>query len=311
MWSEKSLNVLVTGGSGFVGRALLRELLAHGHRVLATTRHPERCLPGDGPLRWVVWDALRRPLPDIEWSGIDAVVHLAAPTENIAGPGSAAAHYQLSVAATFHLLEQAVRHGIGRFLLASTGDVLGGTDGPAREDDVCYRPDSFYGAAKACGELLTRSFRPLLKTTILRFYHPYGPHGDRFLINRLLRRVAAGEVLTVEGEDGILLNPVWVDDLAEGVRLALEVGAPGLFHLAGPEMVTLRQLGRLMGDLVGRPPVFVTVARPAVQRHAGDDSAARRVLGYHPRVGLREGLLRLLGTEAQRPGVAIAEGCHA
>src|SRR5262249_58833907 len=97
-------------------------------------------------------------------------------------PDSARSHFDLSVAATFNLLEAARRHGIDRFILGSTGDALGPTRGPARESAAGYRPASFYGATKACAELLCRGYQSQPAAVVLRFFHPYGPGGERFLI---------------------------------------------------------------------------------------------------------------------------------
>ena len=286
-------NVLVTGGSGFVGRAVLRELTGHGEAVTATHTGRSGAQPALPGVTWVEWDATLEPLPRVAWDRITAILHLAAPPNLFDFPGQAAAMYEITVAATFRLLEAARRYDIPRFVLASTGDVLGGSEGPAKEDDPLYLPTSFYGASKAAAEILLRSYEPLLSTAVLRFYHPYGPGGGRFLINRLLRMVAEGKEVTIEGENGILLNPVWIEDLARGVLLALQSRETGVFHLAGPDTETLRALLLRMGEIAGRPAVIRAIPGPGVERHAGSFAKSERLLGYRPRVSLNEGLRRL------------------
>jgi len=291
--SSRPLAMLVTGGSGFVGKAVVAELLRHGHRVIATTTRPREDLAVARALRWVTWDATHDPLPAVVWENLQAIIHLAAPADLFRFPEQAVATFEVTVAATFRLLEVARSRGVHRLILASTGDVLGPSDGPAREDDVAYRPSSFYGAAKACGEILLRSYTPVLSTAILRLYHPYGPGGDRFLINRLARKVAEGHPVRIEGLDGILVNPVWIEDLAVGVRLAAESDASGIFHLSGPQTLHLRELLKIMGSIVGRDPVIVSDERPPIPKHAGACDAARRAFGYDPEVSVRDGLERL------------------
>ena len=163
----------------------------------------------------------------------------------------------------------------------------------AREDDIAYRPSSFYGAAKSCGELLMRSYAPVLSTTVLRLYHPYGPGGDRFLINRLSRRVVEGQPVHIEGREGILINPVWIEDLAIGIRQAVESDASGVFHLAGPRSLYLRELLEITGSVVGRDPVIFSEEREPARKHAGAFDAASLAFGYDPKVTVREGLQRL------------------
>jgi UDP-glucose 4-epimerase len=285
--------ILVTGGSGFVGKAVLAEL-ARGCAVMATCTGPPYRLPPHPDVTWVQWDAMLEPLPAIEWASVGGIVHLAAPRDPFDFPEQAAAVYEVTLASTFRLLEAARRYGVPRFVLASSGDVLGPSAGPAKEDDPLYSPASFYGAAKASAELLSRSYEKLISTAILRFYHPYGPGGDRFLINRLLRMVAGGEEMQIEGEDGILVNPVWIEDLARGIALALESRETGIFHLAGPDTKTLRSLLMRIGKIVGRPPLIRVGPGPGAERHAGSFARSELVLGYRPRVSLDEGLHRLL-----------------
>jgi UDP-glucose 4-epimerase len=282
--------ILVTGGSGFVGKAVLAELVARGCAVAATCTRPPYRRPLLPDVTWVQWDALLEPLPCVEWASIGGIVHLAAPRELLDFP----ALYESSIASTFRLLEAARLHRISRFVLASSGDVLGPNISPAQEDDLLYLPASFYGAAKACAELLSRSYEKLLSTAILRFYHPYGPGGERFLINRLVRMVTTGEEVQIEGEEGILVNPVWVEDLARGIALAIESRDTGIFHLAGPDTETLRSLLKRIGKIVGRPPLIRVGPGPGAERHASSFARSARVLGYRPRISLDEGLHRLL-----------------
>jgi UDP-glucose 4-epimerase len=286
--------ILVTGGSGFVGQAVLPELLAHGHTIFATacSRIPDM---RHRSLTWILWNATETSVPEVPWSEVDIVLHLASPRKHAQ---DAAQLYRVAVGSTVALLEQSVRHGISRFLVASTGDVLGPLDRPARETDDLYRPDSFYGTVKACAEMLARAFSAELQIAVLRFYHPYGPVGDPFLINRLMAMVAAGSPVTIEGEDGIWLNPVWIEDLAAGVRLAVESDRTGTFHFAGPEIVPLRKVLEVMGEIAGHPAsIQVRPGEPSFA-HAASFEDTQRALGYRPRVSLRSGLERLAAAYA-------------
>jgi len=293
--SRSSLNILVTGGSGFVGTAVVDELVGRDHHVVATTtRASLEGLPTARNLSWTTWDALNEPLPKVDWGILQTILHLAAPSVLFDFPAQAAPVYELGIAATFRLLEAARMNGVQRVLVASTGDVLGSNQRLACENDVMYMPSSFYGAAKACSELLLRSYQSILSTAILRFYHPYGPGGNRFLVNRLVRSVAEGREVIIMGKDGIILNPVWINDLAVGVRLAVESSEAGIFHFAGPETVTLRELLGTIATLVNREPVIRSEPGRPVQRHGGAFEIAQQVLGYYPKTHVRNGLRKLL-----------------
>jgi len=290
--------VLVTGGSGFVGAALVGNLLRRGHDVVATAtaaRAASSTAQSNARLRWVRWDAMHEPVPAVDWNTLDVIVHLAVPRAPFDFVRQANAIYEVTVAATYRILEAARTNGVRRVVAASTGDVLGANSRPAREDDCTYEPSSFYGTTKACAELLLRAYDNVLQTAALRLFHPYGPGGERFLVNRLVRAVSEGREVTIEGPDGILLDPVWIDDLAEGLCLAVESEATGILHFAGPETVTLRQLLGAAGELAGCQPVVRSVPREPVQRHQGTYERTERLLGYRPRVGVRDGIRQLLG----------------
>lgn len=284
--------VLVTGGSGFVGTALVATLLRRGHRVIATAA-TRSGVESHACLRWVRWDATRELVPAVDWSALDVIVHLAVPRAPFDFVRQRDDIYAVTVTATYHMLEAARSNGVRRMLVASTGDVLGGGARPAREEDARYEPTNFYGAAKACAELLLRTYDDM-PTGILRVFHPYGRGGERFLVNRLVRAVQDGRRVTIEGCDGISLNPVWIEDLADGLCLAVESEATGTFHFAGPETVTLRHLIETAGELAGRPPVLRTVPCEPVQRHQATYERTERLLGYCPRVSVRDGIRRLM-----------------
>jgi len=256
---------LVTGGSGFVGRALVAELQSSGWDVLAPTR--------------AEWDAAGTDVPDAPWSEIDAVAHLATATT---GPDV----WAVNAEATRRLGAVGVR----RFVFVSSGDALGDVAEVPDESTPPGHSLSAYGAAKAAGEEAALDAGGV----VVRLFHPYGPGGERFLVNRVVARVAAGEPVTVEGDDGIPLNPPWVEDVAVGLRLAVESDAPGVFHLAGPDLVTLRGLAEVAGEVSGTLARVEPVAGQPRPFHAGRWEHTARVLGYRPSVSLREGIGRLL-----------------
>lgn len=288
------MTVLVTGGSGFVGQAVIAALLRKKHRVIATATALSANLPAAAHLLWVSWNARAEAVPHVSWDGVDAVLHLAVPRQPFDFPAGAAETYDVTVAATFRLLEVARVSGVRRVLLASTADVLGTQNRAATESDVAYAPSSFYGATKAGAELLVRAYQSTLQTAVLRVFHPYGPGGERFLVNRLVTAVAEEREVRIEGPNGILLNPVWLDELALGVCAALESDATGIFHFAGPDTVTLRQLLETAGELTGRAPRIQCAPCAGVQRHYAACERSAQLLGFAPRVTVREGIRRLV-----------------
>jgi nucleoside-diphosphate-sugar epimerase len=293
---------LVTGGGGFIGSALLPILCASGWDVIATSQTPRHPAKHEG-LSWITWRAEEGGVPACDWDKLDCIIHLANPRVQSRDISELKRQVEGGLLATSRLLEQAARHQVRRFVFVSTGDVVSPADGIAQETDHHYAATSFYSAAKASSELLVRSCAALLSTAIVRVYHPFGPGGDDFLINRLLAAVAAGRELTTERGGGILINPIWIDDLAHGLALAAASTATGVFHLAGPDKLRLAEFVRLAGRLLGKPVALHTSpSRPSLN-HAGDCRRARRLLGWRPQMRLAAGLKKMIPSLEQTSAV--------
>jgi len=291
---SKKLNILILGGSGFIGNAVIPELLSRGHKVFATYCNHQPLNEGSPDLTWIAWDATREPLPKIEWREIDTILHLANYSDLRRFPENAKPMFQIIVESTFNLLNKACSVGIKRVVIASTGHVLPDVR-IVYEEDATYAPKNFYGTIKSCAELLATAYSNIISTAVVRFFYPYGPGGERFLIGRLVKDVREGNEILIEGVGGIIINPVYLSDLARGTALALESMATGIFHLAGHEQITLRSFLELVGKLVGRRPVIKSVSIKVPGGHAGLYSRSKEILGYTPLISIEAGIKDVLG----------------
>lgn len=278
--------VLVTGGTGFIGRALLPLLAGRAEVVVLHRGEPP---PGPPGVTWV-----RRDLstPDWDTSGlppVESVVHLAQSLRFREFPAGAADVFQVNLGATERLLEWARACGARRFVLASSG----GHD-PSREvaDGPLPAPGALghYLASKRAAELVAASWSGQLTVAVLRFFFVYGA-GQRpgMLVSRLARAVAAGQAVTLQGPDGLRLNPLHVSDAARALLAALELEQGARIAVAGPETLTLRQVGEELGRQLGIPPRFEVLDEPAPSHLVGDVSLMTRLLGA-PRTRFAEGV---------------------
>ena len=322
------MKILVTGGMGFIGGALIRHLLADSpHEVvnldaLTYAASPEalaavRGHPGYRHERANVGDAaaVARVLAEHR---PDAVVHLAAESHvdrSIDGPGAFVA---TNIVGTAVLLEAARAHrdrlpaagrDAFRFHHVSTDEVFGalGPDDPPFREDSPYRPRSPYAASKAASDHLARAWGETygLPVVVSNTCNNYGPwQFPEKLIPLAIANALEGKPLPVYGRGEQVRDWLFVEDHARALRLVLERGRPGATYAigAGEERRNLdvvraicAELDALLPDPRGpRERLVAFVAdRPGHDfRYAVDAAKARRELGWAPRETFASGLRR-------------------
>src|SRR6266508_900177 len=269
------MKVLITGGSGFIGKPVVAGL-AREHEVWVAGRQPIAAAPRQ---HFVAWDlAERLPVRDFP-PRLDAVVHLAQSRDYRSFPDKAVAIARVNVDATLELLDYASRVGVTHFVFASSGGVYGGASHPIQEDARIEGHD-FYLSTQLAGEVLAHSYRSTLDVITLRLFFVYGrgQSPDRFF-SKLARRVIAGEPVILYGRDGIRLNPIHVLDVVDAVRSSLRLRGSHVVNVAGPEVITLRRLAELIGERVGRAPVLDEQASDPGRDLVADIRLMERLLG--------------------------------
>lgn len=285
--------LLITGATGFLGTRLTARLQA-AHEVWALGRRK----PADASDRvhWLIQDfAAERwtvRLPD----RIDAVIHLAQSPNYRDFPAAAAEIFAVSAAATMRLADWARGAGATHFVLASTGGLYGTCDQPVRESDPPvedHGPLGFYFASKRASELIVSQYSSAMTTAVLRGFFIYGAgQSNQMLMPRLAASVRERRPITLQGRDGIRINPIHVDDAARAVERCLDLKGSSVINIAGPEAVSLRRIAELMSDALQIPAVFA-LDETAQPRHlVADIGRMRSVLG-DPSIAIAEGIAEL------------------
>ncbi len=314
------MNILVTGGTGFTGTALVMRLLESGHRVVALDykeglkteelrRMGAEVVIGSVTDRSVVERAMR---------GIDVVHHLAAAFRELNVPDSY--YEEVNVGGTRTVLEAAYRERVRKFIYCSTCGVHGNIDHPPADEQAPIQPADYYQRTKYDAERIALEYAEKeMDVVIFRPAALYGP-GDPERFGMIFRRVKSG-TFPMFGDGRTLYHPLYVDNYVDAALLAQEegVGSGQTYLIADDEFVEIedlvRRVARAMDTEVRIPHfpllplriaghVFDAVCRPLHitppifprrvdwyrQMRAFDIGKAKRELGYAPRVGLDEGL---------------------
>ncbi len=215
--------VLVTGGSGFIGRHVVAQLQGAGAqvRVVDLKPHPDPDV-----------DVVRGDLIDpavVEASfegGIDSVVHLAAVTSVLRSVEQPELTFRTNVDATHMILEASREAGVGALVFASTGGaVTGPMEEPTISEAAQMRPLTPYGATKAAAEMLMSAYTASfgVRCVCLRFTNVYGPgmQAKDSIVARLMRAIRLGGTFEVYGDGTQVRDYVHVSDVYGAVRLGL------------------------------------------------------------------------------------------
>jgi dTDP-glucose 4,6-dehydratase len=299
---------VVTGGAGFIGSHLCRQLVARGWDVVAvdnliTGRHSNIAeLIETGRLEFVQHD-VSAGLP-VE-GPVDAVLHFASPASPPDYLRHPIATLDVGSNGTRNALELAKAHA-ARFILASTSEVYG--DPLVHPQQESYwgnvnpiGPRSVYDESKRFAEALTFAFHRTydMDIGVVRIFNTYGPGlrpGDGRVVSNFLVQAMDGESLTVYGDGGQTRSFCYVDDEVRGILALLESGEVGPVNIGNPDEFTVLELARTVLDVTGSSSEIVFEELPADDptRRRPDITRARELLGWEPEIPLREGIERTL-----------------
>ena len=322
------MKALVTGGGGFLGGALVRRLVGEGATVRTLQRgvYPELGALG---VEQIAGDIADPESVERAVAGSEVVFHVAAKVE-MWGPYEP--FYRANVIGTDNVLAAMRRHGAARLVFTSSPSVVHGRGDLAGVDESAPYPDRFeaaYPQTKAMAEMAVLAANdPDLATTALRPHLIWGP-GDRNLVPQLIARARAGRLRFV-GDGSNLVDTTYIDNAVDAHLQAAARLAPGAacagraYFISNGEPRPIREVVNGILGAAGLPPEtrsvplqaalaagFVLeglhrlrpskngpamtrfIARNLATTHWYDISAARRDLGYEPKVSIAEGLERL------------------
>ena len=312
---------LITGGCGFIGKNLIKQLVAEGGHFIRVLDNlsvggredlarickfvevdqnaPEFSLAD--PCQLIVGD-IRDPLVCIQAArDVDVIVHLAASTGVAPSVENPRFDMESNVIGTVNVLEAARKNNLKRFVFASSGAPVGECQPPIHEE-LAPHPVSPYGASKLAGEgycsAYYRSFG--IDTVCLRFGNVYGPlsgHKES-VVARFIKQAMEGKLLEIYGNGQQTRDFIYIDDLIHAIRLSAAMKCVGgeIFQIATSAETTVNELAHILLSVLeekGVSKVKMGHAAPRtgdVMRNFSDTSKAMRMLQWRADTTLRMGI---------------------
>ena len=299
-------HMVITGGAGFIGSHLCDVFLAEGWRVTVVDDLSTGTLDNLQHLATESrFDVIEQDVSDWlpRFTRVDAILHLASPASPKDYLERPIETMRVGAEGTRHCLDLATERG-AIFLLTSTSEVYGDPLVHPQTEDYWgnVNPHGFrsvYDEAKRFAEAMTFAYRRThgTDTRVVRLFNTYGPRmriGDGRVVPAFMEKVILGQALQIHGDGHQTRSFGYVSDTIEGIRRMLHSDHPGPINLGNPEERTIRDLAELCIEVFGDGQESIEYGPlpdddPKVRRP--DISLAREVLGWEPKVSLREGLL--------------------
>jgi UDP-glucuronate 4-epimerase len=308
--------ILVTGGAGFIGSHLCERLVSDGVKVI--------CLDNfdtfyDPSIKIKNTEAIRKKFPDLfelvtgdirdreqldkmfQKNRFDFVVHLAARAGVRPSLAEPLLYQDVNIRGTIALLEACKEHGMQHFIFASSSSVYGENQRvPFSEKDLDIQPISPYGATKRAGEILCYSYHHLYGINIacIRIFTAYGPRQrPEMAIHKFTRLIDQGENIPIYGDGSSRRDYTYIDDLIDGILTVIQYHKGfEIYNLGESQTTSLKELIQLIEEAFGKKAnIQMQEFQPGdVSVTYANITKAKRMLKYHPKVKMKEGIRRFV-----------------
>lgn len=303
--SSNNKTVLITGGCGFIGANVVKYLSAYGYGIrildnLSAGSKENLTSTGLNPATTdvIIGDIRDQDTANKAVKNTDAVIHLAAQTNIVESVEKPQESWDINVTGTLNLLEACRLLGVRTFILASSNNVLGEQAPPVDETKI-PKPISPYGASKlACEALTTAYYHSFgLNTISLRFgncYGAYSKHKDG-VITIFFNRMRQQKPLIIYGDGEQTRDFIHASDICQAIQICLTSTSSisgEIFHIASGKETSINELVSILKELADSDVKLLYEPRRKgeIDRNYSDIAKARKILGFEPKVDLRDGL---------------------
>jgi UDP-glucose 4-epimerase len=310
------MKFLVTGGAGFIGSHLARELANLGDVTILDDLSSGgiwriQDLLDRGRAKLIRGSLLHRNLLADACRGVDCVFHLAAFGSESRPLDRPLEVHDVNTTGTLSLLSAAREAGVKKLVYASSSSVYGSSPDSPRREGALPEPLSPFAASKLAGEYYCEVFRRSfgLPTASLRYFHVYGPgeeaRGENArVVPRFIVSVLRRSPPVIFGDGNQVRDFVSVKDVVRANILAMQRDAAGVFNIGSGDGTPILKLARAVMEIgrFAREPVFEKPRPGDIRESVADISRARDVMGFRPRVHLADGLHETLEWFREHPG---------
>jgi UDP-glucose 4-epimerase len=297
--------ILVTGGAGFIGSHLVKELVKSGFSVRVLDNLSNGSLENIrevlGSIEFIKGDIRDKNVVEDALKGVDAVIHLAALIDVAESVEKPELYLDVNVNGTFNLARASRK--VSAFIFASTCAVYGEPVKIPIGEDHPLSPKSPYAATKIAGEAFVQAYGNLYgyRPVILRLFNVYGPRQSKAyagVITEFVKRATRGKPPIIFGDGEQTRDFVHVKDVAKAIIKALDSdNASGIYNVGSGVAITINDLAHLILKLAGKENVepIHGPTRPGDIKHSqANINRAKKELGYNPSVSLEEGIREIL-----------------
>jgi UDP-glucose 4-epimerase len=279
--------ILITGCNGLIGESLVQKLKADESLNLTGIGRSK-----NSQINIFNIDLSKEWSDDSLPKEMDVIIHLAQSEKFRDFPETSIEVFNVNTYSTLKLLEYGRKAGVKKFIYASSGGVYGSSANEFNEDSplVSAKDLGFYLSTKFCSEMLVENYSNFFDISILRLFFVYGPKQRKdMLIPRLIDSVKNGKEIKLQGESGIKINPIYVDDAASAIQKTLSIKGNFKFNIAGPEVLSLRDIVETISESTGIKPVY-DIDKTVTPKNLVADIGKMTELLLEPKIKFKEGL---------------------
>jgi UDP-glucose 4-epimerase len=299
--------VVITGGAGFIGANLAKELAANNSVTiidnLSTGKKGNIADLPQGKVEFVEGSIGEFSLLQRLFRNVDFVFHQAATASVHKSMENPLATNEANVTGTLNVLLAARDSGVKKVIYASSAAAYGDTTTLPQREEMMPNPQSPYAVTKLVGEYYCQVFQAVygLPTASLRYFNVYGPKQDpnseySAVIPKFIKRLSEGKLPIIFGDGEQTRDFVFVTDVVRANILAAESDATGIFNIGQGQSITINELAELIIRIMNKDPgVIYKEARVGDIRHSLADISKAGLFGYQPQYDLEQGLRESVG----------------